>query len=105
MNQSRENLGRRPAAKGRGVEGDFVCHFLWIVEAREPLAGEVAIGSLVPLHRDEARRKLASEELPIEIVIGGIEARVCAAGRGCDHGSWSRQVTGRFVSYDTIITA
>ena len=72
MHQRREHLGGRPAGEVGGVEGDFVRHLLRVGEAGEALAGEIAVGSLVPLHGDQARRELAGEQLAVEMVIGGV---------------------------------
>ena len=47
-------------------------------EAGEAVAGEIAVGSLVPLHGDEAGRELAVEQLAVEMVVGGVEAGVGA---------------------------
>ena len=62
VHQGRENRGRGPRPEMGRIEGAFIGHFLRVAQAGEPLAREVALGSPVPLHGDEARRKLAAEQ-------------------------------------------
>ena len=78
MHQRRKRLGGRPAGEVGRVQGDFVRHLLRVVEAGETVAGKIAVGSLVPLHGDQARRELAAEQLAVEMVIGGVKAGIGA---------------------------
>ena len=58
MRQRRQRSRRRAAGEVGRVQGDFVGHLLRVADAGEPLAGKIAVGSLVPLHGDEAGREL-----------------------------------------------
>ena len=98
MHERRKRLGRRAVGEVGRVEGDFVGDFLRVGDAGEAVAGEVAVGSLVPLHGDQAGRELAREQLAVEMVVGGVEAGVGAVRRVVGHGG-----VLVFVSYDTIL--
>ena len=77
--------GRAGGEVGR-VQGDFVGDLLRVGNAGEALAREIPVSTLVPLHGDQAVRELAAEQLPVEMIIRGVQAGI---------GSWSGRKSWR----------
>ena len=102
VDEGGEDLRGAAAREAGRVEGDFVevGRLAWLLELRESLCMEIAIGSFVPLERDQARGELAVEESAVEMLVGAGEGSVAAGGRRW-HGrpsDWSTY----FVSYDLL---
>ncbi len=65
----------------RWFKRNLIGYFFPVSGALEALAGEVAVGSLVSLHRDQAGWQRAFEQLPIEPIKGSSQAGIGSGGR------------------------